>query len=224
MCDGCRPDQWMEWGNVVERWVARKLALCWLSSNFQSCKLFWMRPSALPLGCHTPSLLTGSRFSVPGELTEIAVPGVISKAEAVVCPDSRCTWVRAGLPHARRPALAVPSPVGQRITERSHFFSSSFLCWTPPVRLCVPAQPVRAAFEAVFPEHLESLVPRSRRDVCARGRENKVREACCVPAAWNRRSSAGLDTMQSDECNFKGGVALPLQSGHGSSHNRARVS
>lgn len=87
--------------------------------------------------------------------------------------------------------------------------------------MCVPAYAVRAAFVAVFPEHLESLVPRStRKNVCACGGENKVREAYCVPAAQNRRSSAGLDAMPSEECNFQGSTALPLQSGRGSNHTR----
>lgn len=75
--------------------------------------------------------------------------------------------------------------------------------------MCVPAYAVRAAFVAVFPEHLESLVPRStRKNVCACGGENKVREAYCVPAAQNRRSSAGLDAMPSEECNFQGSTAF----------------
>lgn len=57
-------------------WVAQKVAL------FSSYQSFWMSPSSLLLGCYALHLLT-----VPGELTEITVVRVISKAEALVCPD-----------------------------------------------------------------------------------------------------------------------------------------
>lgn len=133
--------------------MAQKLALC---SSYRSYQSFWMSPSGVLLGCHALQLLTGSRCSVPGELTETAVLGVISEAEALVCPNSRCAQVRVGLLPARRLALSAPSPAGQQITERSHF-SSSCPCCTPPVRMCVPAYPVRAAFEALFPEHLHKV-------------------------------------------------------------------
>lgn len=47
-----------------------------------------MSPSHLLLGCQALHLLTGSRFSVRSELKEIAVPGVISEADTLVCPNS----------------------------------------------------------------------------------------------------------------------------------------
>lgn len=108
--------------------------------------------------------------------------------------------------------------------SQSHFSSSSSHCCTLPVCMCVSACAVRAAFETLFLQHLQSLASEStRKDVCAHGGENKVKEACCIPAAQKKRFSAGPDTMENDECNFQGGMTLPLQSGHGSSHNRPGV-